>query len=36
LKKAIDLNKNYIEDAKTDEDFDIIRNSREFKELIGE
>jgi len=36
LKKAIDLDKKYIGDAKTEEDFDNIRNSKEFKELIGE
>jgi len=36
LKKAIGLDKKYIEMAKTDEDFDNTRNSKEFKELIGE
>ena len=36
LKKAIDLDKEYIEMAKSDEDFSNIRTSKEFKELIGE
>jgi len=34
LKKAIDLDKKYLGMAKTDEDFDNIRNSKEFKELL--
>lgn len=34
LKKAISLEKTYNNDAKTDEDFDNIRNSKQFKELI--
>jgi len=36
LKRAIDLDKTCLENARTDEDFDNIRNSKEFKELIGE
>jgi len=36
LKKAIDLDKKYIEMAKSDEDFDTIRTLKEFKEIIGE
>ncbi len=36
LKKAIELDKKYMDLAKTDEDFDNIRDSKEFKELIGE
>ena len=35
LKQAIELDKNYIEKAKLDADFDNIRDSDEFKELIG-
>jgi tetratricopeptide (TPR) repeat protein len=36
LEKAISINKKYREDAKTDTDFDNIRNDSRFKELIGE
>ncbi|MGB5912382.1 MAG: hypothetical protein WBH31_14410 [Promethearchaeia archaeon] len=36
LIKAIDLDKKYIDSAKSDEDFDNIRDSKEFKDLIGE
>jgi len=36
LKRAIELDKKYFEMAKSDEDFDNIRTSKEFKELIGE
>ena len=36
LKKAIELDKKFIEMAKSDEDFDNIRTLKEFKELIGE
>ena len=36
LKRAIELDEKYIEMAKSDKDFDKIRNSKEFKELIGE
>ncbi len=35
LKKALDLDKKYYDMAKTDEDLDNIRDSREFKELIN-
>ena len=35
LKKALDLDKKYCNMAKTDEDLDNIRDSREFKELIN-
>jgi len=35
LKKTIELDKNYIEKANLDADFDNIRDSDEFKELIG-
>lgn len=34
LKKALDLDKKYYDMAKTDEDLDNIRDTREFKELI--
>ncbi|MHA2001214.1 MAG: tetratricopeptide repeat protein [Promethearchaeota archaeon] len=34
LKKAIDLDKKYIGMAKTDEDFDNLKDLQEFKELI--
>ena len=36
LKRAIDLDNKYIDIAKSEKDFDTIRNSKEFKELIGE
>jgi len=36
LKRAIELDKRYVEMAKSDEDFDNIRTSKEYKELIGE
>ena len=36
LKRAIELDKKYVEMAKSDEDFDNIRTSKEFKEIIGE
>jgi len=35
LKRVIELDKTYIEKAKLDADFDNIRDSDEFKELIG-
>jgi len=35
LKKAIDLDKNYVERALLDERFDNIRNLKEFEELIN-
>lgn len=35
LKRAIELDKNYIELAKKDEDFKNIRGSKEFEELVG-
>jgi len=35
LRKAIELDEIYIEKAKLDADFDNIRDSDEFKELIG-
>ncbi len=35
LQEAIRLDKTYIESAKTDKDFDSIRNDAKFKELIG-
>jgi len=34
LNKAIELDKKYIETAKTDGNFDNIRNSQEFKEIV--
>lgn len=36
LKRAIELNKAYLELAKSDKHFDNIRKSQEFKKLIGE
>jgi len=36
LKNAIELDKYYKKNAKKDEDFKIIRNSKEFKKLINE
>lgn len=36
LKKAIELDRTFIDDAKTDEEFDRIRNFKAFKEVIGE
>ncbi|NVM52238.1 MAG: tetratricopeptide repeat protein [Candidatus Helarchaeota archaeon] len=35
LKKVIELDENIIEKAKLEADFDNIRDSEEFKELIG-
>jgi len=34
LRRAIELDNSYIEDAKTEEDFDNIRNSKAYNELI--
>jgi tetratricopeptide (TPR) repeat protein len=36
LDKAIGLDKKYVEMAKSDKDFDNIRTSKEFKDIIGE
>ncbi len=36
LKKAIELNKIFKENAKADKDFDNLRNDPEFKKLVGE
>jgi len=36
LKTAIELDITCIDDAKTDKSFDNIRDSKVFKELIGE
>ncbi len=35
LKRAIELNIELKEDAKSDEDFDNIKESEEFKRIIG-
>ena len=35
LEEAIRLDKTYMESAKTDKDFDSIRNDERFKKLIG-
>ena len=34
LQKAIELNPEYREDAKTDSDFDRIRENKRFQEII--
>jgi hypothetical protein len=34
LKKAIEIDKEYIESAKEDKDFESIRNDERFKALI--
>ncbi|MHA1478004.1 MAG: TPR end-of-group domain-containing protein, partial [Promethearchaeota archaeon] len=36
LKRAIELDKKWVELAKSDEDFDNVRTSKEFKEIIRE
>ncbi len=36
LRKAIELDKSLADSAKSDDDFDNLRNLKEFKELIGE
>ena len=36
LKEAIDLDQKYLDKAKTDSDFDNIRDDPRFKELVGE
>ena len=36
LEQAIKLDKSYIESARTDKDFNSIRNDKRFKKLIAE